>query len=652
MDYIKGLDGFRGILVLVIAVFHTFTVFYPQYLYYFPGGFLAVESFFVLSGFLITRTLIKTFEKEENRFTAFLIYLKRRFLRIFPALFFMITTLYGVQKLFSLSISKYFEEESLFGLSFSYNFYLIFKEIPYFEKFEDVKLLLHLWSLSIEAQLYLLLGFIFLISSFLGSFSKAFKFTVFSILTIGSIAINFFYFNILDVDINKIYFTTESRSFGFFIGGILALYEEKVRGIFGEFFGYLTGFLGFSGLIATFFLFSYYTDWFCPFGFLVADLLTVSVIIGFLNSEYIKMSMGLFDIFGERSYSFYLWHYPIFSVVNTLYGSDILFITMAYLLTISISDLSYQLIEKPFRRLEFTIKPIPLFLSSTAFIVISTSFFSLSNIQKIISPQMDISDTVQEKKAEDNQIDEAVSVVNLDEDIKETPEYIKEIKYDRTVDVGGKRVIIIGDSVLLGASNYIKKIIPTAKIDAKVGRQGLEIPSLIESYREDINKSDVIVFHIGTNGYIKQSLLEEIVNKIEKDKKIYFITVNALVPWKEKVNQNIRNLLSKYENVSVIEWDKLIDDQLFAKDKVHLSGKGIVKYSKLIATTLGVDGDVVYSKLDKISAKSSDLSKFNENKDSESKITKNEENSNNINSQRDESQIIAEDVLKVINETH
>lgn len=651
MDYIKGLDGFRGILVLVIAVFHTFTVFYPNYLLYFPGGFLAVESFFVLSGFLITRTLIKTFEKEENRFTAFLIYLKRRFLRIFPALFFMITILYSIQKVLNINISKYFEEESLFGLSFSYNFYLIFKEIPYFERFEDVKLLLHLWSLSIEVQLYLLVGFILLISSFLGSFSKAFKFTVFSILTIGSIAVNFFYFNILDVDINKIYFATESRSFGFFIGGILGLYEDKIRGIFGELFGYLTGFLGFSGLIATFFLFSYYTDWFYPFGFLVADLLTVSIIIGFLNSEYIKISMGIFDKFGERSYSFYLWHYPIFSIINSLYGVNPLFIFMAYLLTVSISDLSYQLIEKPFRRLEFGIKPIPLFLSSTAFIVIFTSFFGLSNTQKIILPQMDISKTVQEKKVENNQIGETVSVVNLDEDTKETPEYIKEIKYDRTVDVVGKRAIIIGDSVLLGASSYIRKIIPTAKIDAKVGRQGVEIPSLIESYKEDIEKSDVVVFHIGTNGYIKQSLLEEIVNKIGKDKKIYFITVNAPVPWKEKVNQNIRSL-SKYRNVSVIEWDKVADDQLLAKDKIHLTGKGIVKYSKLIATTLGVDSNVVYSKLDKISVNSSDLSKVDENKDPEGKTTKDEENSNDINSKRDENQIIAEDILKAINETH
>ncbi|MEZ0323361.1 MAG: acyltransferase family protein [Hydrogenothermaceae bacterium] len=628
MDYIKGLDGFRYILVLVIAVFHTFTIFYPQYLYYFPGGFLAVESFFVLSGFLITKTLIKTFEKEDSKLKAFLIYLKRRFLRIFPALFFMIVTLYSIQKFFNLNISKHFEEESVFGLSFIYNFYLVFNEIPYFEKFEDAKLLLHLWSLSIEGQLYLLVGLIFLLSSFLGSFSKTFRFSVFSLLIITFLTINFIYFNILDMDINKIYFSTESRSFGFFIGGVLALYEDKIRGIFGEFLGYLIGFLGFSGLIATFFLLSYYTDWFYPFGFLVADFLTVFIIVGFLNSEYIKILLGLFDRAGERSYSFYLWHYPIFSAVNSLYGVNPILIIMAYLLTMSISDLSYQLIEKPFRKLEFSIKPIPIFLSLTAFtLILSFSSFAVLNSKQNIAP------AVVTKKAEDNKISyETSSEVYSEKNIKEAPEYVEEVKYDGEVDTKEKRVIIIGDSVLLGASNYIRKIIPTAKIDAKVGRQGIEIPTIIEIYREEIEKSDAIIFHIGTNGYIKQSLLEYIVNKIGKDKKIYFITVNASVPWKEKVNENIRKL-SKYKNVSIIEWDKVSDYSLFTKDKVHLTRKGIIRYTKMIADKIGIKEDSLYMKLDK---------------SEKSKTLVNEK----VETKEDKDKIIVEDILKTINQTH
>lgn len=584
MEYIKGVDGFRGILVLVITLFHTFTVFFPEKLEKFPGGFLAVESFFVLSGYLITKTLIKTFSERESLSEAFITYLKRRFLRIFPSLFFVITVVFLFVIFSNLFTGNHVKDESISGLSFFYNYYLIFRDMPYFQKFEDVNFFLHLWSLSVEFQLYLIVGLIFLTVSVVNRKDSVIKPLIFLFLGVASVFFSYYYSNVLNINPDSIYFSSETRSFGFFFGGIVSLLEDRIKGKLGELFGYILGTVGSVGLMLSFFSVSAYTDWFYPLGFLLGDLFSMMVLLGFLNSNYVKESFGILDWFGKRSYPFYLWHYPIFVILNSLYGSDLFYVIFAYILVFLLSDLTHRLIEEPFRKLNFHIKPIPTLVSASTLTSLIAAFFYFDTYNQV-HLRKEFSKEDEMVKREDSTPSDSMLVRDvITKEKKEGKVESEETSSVKTKPIEGS-ILMIGDSVLLGASNYIKRTISDVEIDAKVGRQAFEVFQIIDKHKDSIDRNSTVVIHLGNNGFIKQDILEGIVKKIGKDKKIYFLTVNAPVPWRDRVNSNIRSM-TRYENVKVIEWDKLNNPELFVKDRVHLSGNGIVQYVKLIKLSL------------------------------------------------------------------
>lgn len=651
MEYIKGLDGFRGLLVLGIVIFHTLTVFYPSNTSYFQGGFLAVESFFVLSGFLITKLLININLNYENPFFAFLVFFKRRFLRIFPALIFVILLIYALA--YTLNIKYSIEKESVFGATFLYNFYLIFRELPYFQKFEEVNFFTHLWSLSIEFQLYLFTGLLFLVFSLTKVRFRWVQAVIFIFLSLVSLFLNYYYFNIENINPDKIYFSTEARSFGFFIGSVVAIFEEKIKDRFGEIIGYITGIASSIALLVSFFTMSVYTDWLYPFGFLIVDIITAVLIVSFLNSSFIRESFNILDWFGKRAYSVYLWHYPLFVIANLMYGSQPVIIILTILTTLSISDLTYRVIENPFRKLEFNIRIVPTVVSFMIFFTLLSGFYYLNkfDFSSTEAKETKTAGTIikEDKIEEENQLSknivDSLNQETVDVKNSNTQEFIiKDLKKDYNV-------FMIGDSVLLGAANYIKKVIPTVKIDAKVGRQVVEVLNIIDRYREEIDSSDAVVIHIGSNGYARKEVFESIVEKIGKDKRIYFLTVNASVPWRDKVNENIR-YLKKYSNVRVIEWDKISDPEIFVKDKVHLSSKGIVRYTNLIKSDLGLFVSSLPTKKDDIQLKSNteDSRKIvssEHTKTSSEKLPENQEKS--ASSDNTDS---SDEILKTINEFH
>lgn len=582
MEYIKGIEGFRGFLVVCILVYHLFSIFFPYEIQNFPGGFLAVEAFFVLSGFLIVRLLKSIFSGSENRLKAFQTYLRRRFMRIFPALAFTAGfVLVLVHIILNDHILKVLEE-SASALSFGYNFYLLFKEVPYFQKYEEINFFLHMWSLSIEFQLYLLTGLIFLIS---GNY-KPIKFFIFLVLAASSTFVSYLYFNVLNLNPDKIYLSTEARSFGFFIGGLLALFEDNIKKVLNEYLGYILGAAGSLGLLLVFFFFSGYTDWFYPFGFLVADILTVFVILGFVGSKHFRESFNFLSWIGVRSYSLYLLHYPLFVLTSLVYGSDVFYITLVVLILLPLSDLSYRLIEEPFRRLSFKFNLIPTGVSAMVLVFLASVLFLVdkSEVDRTYSRVFQTASAVYEPQTETSLVKKDSLKVKEDVNIK-IPDIVPEEEKHTPTDL---RVFMIGDSVLLGASRYITRVLPNAVIDAKVGRQATEIIDIIDKYPQNISTSDAIIIHVGTNGYIKREILERIVSKIGPDKKVYFLTVNAPVPWKDKVNENIKNM-QKYPNVRIIEWDKYREEDLFVTDRVHLSKKGIIKYASLIKSSLNVE---------------------------------------------------------------
>ena len=147
LKYRPDIDGLRALAIILVLLFHAF----PDSV---KGGFIGVDVFFVISGYLISNIIFRNLENENFNFTDFYI---RRIRRIFPALIFVLicTTLFGW---FSLMPNEYwqFGKHLIGGAGFASNFILL-GESGYFDKLSNTKPLLHLWSLGIEEQFYILI---------------------------------------------------------------------------------------------------------------------------------------------------------------------------------------------------------------------------------------------------------------------------------------------------------------------------------------------------------------------------------------------------------------------------------------------------------------------------------------------------------------
>jgi|GEM_PF-1358110 len=590
---IDGLDGFRGILVLSVIIFHAFLVFSPENLSNFNGGFLAVESFFVLSGFLITKSLIVKNKKLNNFFEVYLDFLKSRFLRLLPAFIILFITEISIVHLFFPERLKNLLNELLFGSLNVYNWWLIIREVPYFERFQETLFNLHFWSLSIEWQYYLIWSVVFLI---LLRFSKTVA-VIFTILFASFSVLDMYVFYKMYENIDRVYFGTDTRFYSFMIGSLLALAENKIEKRNWIFL--TTGIISLILLLTSFFLLNNYESFMYPFGFLAVSIISALFILSVLKSEYFDKLLSFYPLsyVGVRSYSLYLWHFPIFSFLSLFYEKNIQeAVVLGFILSFLISNISYLLIEEPFRRLNFLslydLKVVLNLSISSVLLGLVLGYLSFSTDTNL-AKEKNVEKAAFLSIGSDKVVSEEINVSSLDkksqkDNTKENEENpLEEIKNIEAGNSNGE-VILIGDSVLLGASKYVQDFLKNAYIDAKVGRQFKEIYPLLESRKLD--KYNKIVIALGNNGYVSKKDVENVVERL-KDKEIYLITVKVPRPWQNQVNSTFKEIASKHKNVKIIDWYSYSreKEELFVTDKVHLNKKGAKYFAGLIAKNLGIE---------------------------------------------------------------
>jgi peptidoglycan/LPS O-acetylase OafA/YrhL len=585
MEKVEGLDGLRAIFVVAVLFFHILLVFYPENLDYFGGGFLAVESFFVLSGFLITRSLIKIFSEKEG-FSGLVKFLEKRYLRLFPAFVFLISTEVFVVNLVFPNFTEKLLSETFAGSFNVYNWWLIFRQVPYFEKFSDTLFNLHLWSLSIEWQFYLIWAFIY---SLIFRFSLRFL-NIFLIISIlASITDMFLLYTLFD-NVDRVYFGTDTRFFSFLLGSLLALNIDNIskRNVLFV----VLGLLGLFYLFVEYYAFKSYNEFMYPFGFLAVSLTTLMLMVAVLKSDYFNYILSIQPLkwIGERSYSIYLWHYPIFVFLSLLYSNKYLdVLIVAILITLFIANISYLFIEEPFRKLSlkevFSLKSA--FNMFISFIVLGLSLFYLS----ILQPQKESEkfEKAVSIKIDDNQTTSyEVEVYNKKENLDDSlsnEESQNEVQSVQDVDSKDSDIFIIGDSVVLGAYKYLKKYIPNSDVDAKVGRQFKELEDILSS--KNLEKYKKVIIALGNNGYVKKSDLENILDRL-KDKEVYLVTVKVPKPWQNDVNNLLKKMAAERPNVHVVDWYYVSQDKedIFVNDKVHLNPKGAKLYASILKNSI------------------------------------------------------------------
>ena len=352
INYRPEIDGLRAIAVIAVILYHAQINFFENI--FFAGGFIGVDIFFVISGYLITSLIIKELF-QTNKFS-FPYFYERRFRRLIPVLFFvMLASLpLGWSLLLPTSFVE-FAKSIISSIAFGSNFFFYFSEIQYAAEDSFLKPFLHTWSLSVEEQFYIIFPILFVL------LFKYFRKNIFYIVIIF-IIISILFANATSLSNQSLsFYILPTRGWELLSGSLLA-YLEYTKGKDTS-KPIIKDLLTITGLMLIILSFLYFTDdTLHPSYLTIVPILGVCIIIWFADKSTLVgkiLSTKIFVGLGLISYSLYLWHYPSFAFARIAENFETLESKILIIfLTIILSIFSFFVIEKPCRNKSFSFKKI------------------------------------------------------------------------------------------------------------------------------------------------------------------------------------------------------------------------------------------------------------------------------------------------------
>jgi peptidoglycan/LPS O-acetylase OafA/YrhL len=573
IQYIPAIDGLRAIAVVAVILYHLGFD-------WIPGGFLGVDLFFVISGYVITRLLLDSIEISGGlNLGAFYL---ARLRRLLPALLFMIVTTAITVGIWAPDTMKRFLADTPFALTGTMNWWLVGRELDYFETIGRPPLLQHTWSLAVEAQFYLIWPLILLL--ILKWFGKkrvavaSLFFAAISGITLLLVSLS------LDANsassVSHIYFGTDTHSIGLFLGAALAVswvpqnFKEVVSRKAQDFIDAI-GVVGFIGILGTFLLIDADNPSLYKIAFPLAGLFGAAIVTSIVHpaSRFAPILQNRVLLWiGERSYAIYIWHWIIFQVTRPdidLAGQDWALLALRILIVLALADISLRYVELPVRRgvIKNWIKGRKYRTPEEKKVQtrrISIASFILICLVGVVSFRAVTISQVAEKTLRE--------------------EFMSETS---TAQVAESGIWLTGDSVILGIRNSLGEQFPVALVNARIGRQADE---LLEVIQKDKASAPVgpVVLNMGNNGALSEAQVLAIFEALSESEKV--IVVNTAVPrgWRDENNRLIEDLSQQYPNVSVVDWNLASADhpEYFAPDGVHLVPAGVAAYISEIAQYL------------------------------------------------------------------
>jgi peptidoglycan/LPS O-acetylase OafA/YrhL len=578
--YIASIDGLRAIAVTAVVLYHLG-------ISWLPGGFLGVDLFFVISGYVITRLILDSINKSGALDLRGFYWARLR--RIYPGFLFMVFSTIIFIGVWAPEAIKRFLTDLPYALVGMMNWALVARQQDYFESIGRPPLLQHTWSLAVELQFYLIWPIILL--TVLKYFGKANVARVALIIAMFSGAALFFVSLQLDAanaqQVSHIYFGTDTHSLGLFLGAALAVswipqnlsanIEKRAQDVIDG-----IGVFGLLGLIATFLFIDANNATSYQIAFPLAAIFGCLVIISLVHpaSRFAPLiSSAPFTWVGQRSYGIYIWHWVVFQVTRPsvdLTGETWALYLARVLLVLALADISLRWVEIPFRRgnIQNWVRGIKyraprVQLRHKAYILLS--ILSLVAVSASISAQA----ISKSELAAEQLLNESMS--NEDEDLAAS-----------TGDLGSTTgVWVTGDSVILGVRAKLERQVHISLINARVGRQAPELLAAMGVDQISVPESP-IVFNLGNNNKLSLETVSEIFETLKNQPQI--VVVNTAVPrsWRDENNKIIATVAANYLNVKLVDWNKISEGkpELFAPDGVHLSPLGSDAYVAAILDVL------------------------------------------------------------------
>ena len=573
--HISSIDGLRAIAVTAVVLYHLG-------ISWIPGGFLGVDLFFVISGYVITRLILDSINQSSA--LDLRAFYAARLRRIYPGFLFMVISTIIFIGVWAPEAIKRFLSDLPYALSGTLNWALVARHQDYFETIGRPPLLQHTWSLAVELQFYLVWPIILL--TVLKYFGKKNITRIALIIAIISGTTLFLVSLQLDqansAQVSHIYFGTDTHSLGLFLGSALAVSwipqnlsanitrraQDVIDGI---------GVVGLLGLISTFLFIDESNASLYRIAFPLAGIFGCLVIISLVHpaSRFAPIiSSPPFRWIGQRSYGIYIWHWVIFQVTRPsvdLSGETWALYLARVLLVLALADISLRWVEIPFRQghvqtwfrgmkyrspKERVRQQISVLVSIIAVLAVTTSI-SVSAINK------------------SNQISQVVNEELTD-------------KEESPVDLGSTTGLwVTGDSVILGIRSKLENKEHISLVNARVGRQAPELLAVMRVDQSSVPSSPVI-FNLGNNNALSEQTVVEIFEVIKNQPQIIVVNTAVPRPWRDSNNAIISKVASNYANVKLVDWDRISKDrpELFAPDGVHLSPAGSDVYVDLVLSVL------------------------------------------------------------------
>ncbi|MEJ1968342.1 MAG: acyltransferase family protein [Rhizomicrobium sp.] len=595
---LPGLDGLRAIAVAAVFLFHAD-------ISWVRGGFLGVDLFFVISGFLITGLLVGEIERTGRlKLADFYV---RRARRLLPASYLMTVAVILTAAFVAPDALPRLRSDTLASIAYLTNWELIYSGKSYFADIARQPLLLHLWSLAIEEQFYIVWApVLYFLVPRLGRRALALMAGGLAVASIAWMAVLAAQIGYPDsgADPTRLYFGTDTHGFGLLIGAMLGLLwrpnhqaratNPAVReGVF------LAGLLPLAATLTLMGLMGEETAWLYPWGFLLSALTSAALIMA---ATYRSAGFGaVLDLqplrwLGERSYGLYLWHWPIFMLTRPdidlhLPPDEIFVLRLA--LTLGISALSYKYVEQPIRhgalgRAWMRLRSVEqrklrhfawraAAVLTMAGAAVGTAAVVLIFAPAVTAPAQDVL-AAMGMNASTGLASIPPGTGIIKPIVPVAPKAPAKKTAAAAADVfTGEDLTAVGDSVLLGSSAVLTRTLPGAHVYATVGWQAANVLNQLKALADAKALTPVVLIHLGTNGYVTEDQLRQMLTLVKAQKRV--ILVNTHVPrrWQDANNELIERVARDFPNVVVADWNNVSQGQpdFFVSDGVHLTVPGM-----------------------------------------------------------------------------
>jgi len=578
--HIPAIDGLRAIAVVAVLLYHLgFS--------WIPGGFLGVDLFFVISGYVITRLLLDSIQRSGGLDLRG--FYGARIRRLLPALLFMIVSTALFVGVWAPQTIKRFLTDVPFVLTGTMNWALVYRHQDYFEAIGRPPLLQHTWSLAVESQFYLVWPLILLLV--LKRFGKKMiPRAAIAIATISGLALLILSMRLDATNaqrVSHVYFGTDTHSIGLFLGAALAVswvpqnLSTKISKRAQDFVDGI-GVVGLLGILACFLFINEADATLYRIAFPLAGLFGCAIITSLVHpaSRFAPLlSTKPILWIGERSYAIYLWHWIIFQITRPtvdLAGATWALYALRILIVFALADISLRWVELPirsgaveswFRGMKYRTKKVRVRQKSSVLvallgIIIATSLVSANALDYDARAKAALQASLEIPLASQNP----------------TPNPEKPSLW------------LTGDSVVLGIRYELSQHVPIGLVNARVGRQAGELITVLHHDKLTMPNSPVVL-DLGNNNRLTREEIISVFEEIKDQPQIILVNTAVPRPWRDANDDLINEFAKKYPQTTVVDWRKISTGhpEYFGPDGVHLVPDGIAAYVNAILSVLNTN---------------------------------------------------------------